>query len=151
PGGGHDLRCGSFPGWGGPLYLGLGGALNRGALLDRVRQLVCEQRAPRVGARLVLVAPEEDVVSGGEGAGAPMVAQAVGTLIDVDAYVAQVCAEPRLHERPHVPRECLPARGRVLDLGLRIGSDGRRALAQPEHLRLDVGRAQRGCMLATSG
>ena len=54
---------------------------------------------PVVGARLVLVAPEEDVVAVGERPGAEVVAQAGGALVGVHADVAEVGAEPRLHER----------------------------------------------------
>ena len=115
------------------LHLGraLLGALDGGALLDRVGELVGQQVPALGGARLVLVAREEDVVAVGERPGAEVVAEAGGALVGMDADVAEVGAEPRLHEPARVGRQRLAAGRRPLDLGLRVGGDARRALAEP--------------------
>ena len=139
---GSGARCTSAP-----------GALDGGALLDRVGELVGQQVTALGGARLVLVAREEDVVAVGERPGAEVVAEAGGALVGVDADVAQVGAEPRLHEPARVGRQRLAAGRRPLDLGLRVGGDARRALAEPlDRLLggggpLDLGRPSGGAQL----
>jgi hypothetical protein len=107
------------------------GALDGGALLDRVRELVGQQVSALGGARLVLVAREEDVVAVGERPGAEVVAQAGGALVGMDADVAQIRVQPRLHEPAHLGRQRLAAGRRPLDLGLRVGRDAPCALAEP--------------------
>ena len=90
---------------------------------------------PSLRVRLVLAAPEEDVVPVGEGPGAEVVAQAGRALVGVDAHVAEVGAEARLHERrARRAGSGLATGGGAAGSGLRVGCDARRPVAEPLHL-----------------
>ena len=100
-------------------------SLNGATLLDRVGQLVPEEAMPLRRARLVLTAPEEDVVLVGEGAGAQGVAQTAGLAVGVDAHVAEVGTEAWLHELPDVSGHRLATCRGALDGCRRFSADVR--------------------------
>ncbi len=72
------------------------------ALLDGVSQLMGEKVLPIARARLILVAREEDVVLVGEGARGKLVAQARRFHVLMDAHIAEIGVEARLHVAAHV-------------------------------------------------
>lgn len=76
-------------------------AARRGAaLLHRVRELVGEQAAARVGAGRVRATRERDVRAGRVRRGADRARRAIGAIVVVDADAAQIVAEARLEEAP---------------------------------------------------
>ena len=106
-----------------------GRASAAGRLLDHMGQLVGQQQPARGGRRLVLRAAEEDVAADGVGVRMQPLGRLCGVAIGVDPNVAEVCAEPRLHERAGCGVERLAGAG---------------ALHQARSVRFVVPRARPG-------
>lgn len=71
------------------------------ALLQRVRQFMCDQRLPIGRVRPELVAPEEDVFAIGEGARLQSVREFRRLRRGVDAHSGEIRTEARRHESLH--------------------------------------------------
>src|SRR4051794_31772084 len=94
----------------------------RAALLDDVRELVCDELVAVRGVRLVLVLGEVDVRPGGEGLRRDGVIEVVRRRIGMDADIREVAQRGReLVRAPAVERRAAAAGG--VDLVLHAGVD----------------------------
>ena len=104
-------------------------ALRRGALLDGVRQLVRDQLLAAGALRLELVAAEEDVAADVNALALSRGALLRGRVAGVDADVAEVGAEARLHLPAHAGGQ--RRTGANVHGGRRRRAPARRAVARP--------------------
>ena len=104
-------------------------ALHGMALLDGVRQLMRQELFALACAGLVLVAREKDVVLISKCARAELIAQAGGAGIVVDAHIAKIGPEARLHVTARIAGERLAAAGAAKNRRMCAGSDGGRPFA----------------------
>lgn len=93
------------------------------ALLHHVGEFVGDQFAAAGAVRLIRALAEENVLSGGEGAGAEILAERIGFLIGVETNSAKVGAEAGLHLAAHSVVEAVASASLLLNLVLDVGRD----------------------------
>src|SRR6266508_2730385 len=92
-------------------------------LLHHVGQLVGQQLLAARAAGVVLASAEEDVLAGGEGAGAERAVERVGLGANMHAHAAEIGAEGRLHSGAYGAVDWLTAAALMLDRRLDLGGN----------------------------